>query len=359
MKIIHTGDIHIGSAMQNLPREKARLRKAEILDGFRRICAYAKEQGVTAVLIAGDLFDDDQTPTDIQREVFAAVAQAAPVLFFYVTGNHDEGANFSGAPENFVRFSQNRGWACYALGEGVTVSGMDAEYFSVRNFSALSLSPEHYNVALLHGDIHGGQNDKERIPLEYLQNKYIDYLALGHIHAADGEARRLDARGRYRYCGCPEGRGYDETGKKGFFLLEIDRGVLTEEKFYTFARREIVEKRVDISACRSYTDVERAVLAALQDENRENMLKITLCGSYIEGLRKDLPLLLSRVEGGFFHAKIVDESRLYIPPESYRNDCTERGEFIRLAARSNIDPQLLDEVLEVGLQALAGGEIEL
>ncbi len=359
MKIIHTGDIHIGSAMQNLPREKARLRRAEILDGFRRICAYAKERGVTAVLIAGDLFDDNETGADIKREVFSAIAQAAPALFFYVTGNHDEGAQLDGAPENFVRFSQNRGWASYALGEGVTVTGMDVEYFSAHNFSALSLNPDEYNIALLHGDIQGRQGEKESIPLGYLQNKYIDYLALGHIHMADGEAKRLDGRGRCRYCGCPEGRGYDEIGKKGFFLLEIDRGVLIGEKFYTFARREIVEKRVDISACPSYAQLESAVFAALQGENKDNIVKVILCGRYAEGMRKDLPLLTARLTDRFFHAKVADESRLYIPIESYRNDCTERGEFIREAARQNIEPTLLDEVLEVGLKALAGEEIEL
>ncbi len=359
MKILHTGDIHIGSAMQNLPREKAQLRKAEILDGFRRICAYAKENGVAAVLIAGDLFDGNAVASDIKREVFSAIAQAKPVLFFYVTGNHDEGAALENAPENFIRFSQNRGWASYALGEGVTVTGMDTEYFSTHNFSALTLSPDNYNIVLLHGDIQGKSGDRETLPLGYLQNKYIDYLALGHIHAADGVANRLDARGRYRYCGCPEGRGFDETGKKGFFLLEVDRGVLIDEKFYTFARREVVEKRVDISACKTYGDVETALLASLQGENRENLVKIILCGNYQEGLRKDLSLLSSRVCTLFFHAKIVDESRLYLPPESYANDATERGEFIREVARYNLEPSLKGEILEVGLKALAGEEIEL
>ncbi len=359
MKIIHTGDMHIGSAMQNLPREKARLRKAEILDGFRRICAYAKDNGVAAVLIAGDLFDDNQVSSDIKREVFAVIAQAKPALFFYVTGNHDEGAVLEGTPDNFFRFSQNRGWASYALGDEVTLTGMDMQYFSAHNFSALALSPDRYNLVLLHGDVQGKQGDKETIPLGYLQNKYIDYLALGHIHAPDGQAKRLDGRGRYRYCGCPEGRGYDETGKKGFFLLEIERGVLINEKFYTFARREIVETRVDISACRTYADIENAALQALQSVLKENIVKVILCGSYREGMRKELPMLSACLNERFFHIKITDESRLYLSPESYANDCTERGEFIRETQRYDIDPLLKEEILEVGLKALAGEEIEL
>ena len=359
MKIIHTGDIHIGSAFQSLPRDKERLRKAEILDGFRRICAYAKENGVAAVLIAGDLFDTNEIAADLRREVYAAIEQAKPVLFFFITGNHDTGIALENAPENFLRFSQNHAWASYALGEGVTVTGMDFADFSAQNFSALTLSPENYNIVMLHGNIQGAQGEKESLPAGYLQNKYIDYLALGHIHAPDTVAQRLDLRGRYRYCGCPEGRGFDETGKKGFFLLEIERGALINEKFYTFARREIVEVRVDISACTSYADIENGVFATLQTQRKENIVKVALCGTYKEGMRKELPLLSSRLCERFFHAKVVDESRLYIDPNSYANDCTERGEFIRETQRYNIEPSLKDEILEIGLKALAGEEIEL
>ncbi|MBQ7923921.1 MAG: metallophosphoesterase [Clostridia bacterium] len=359
MKIIHTGDIHIGSVLHNLPSDKASLRKAEILDGFRRICAYAKDNGVTAVLIVGDLFEENEIASDLKKEVFTAIEQAKPVLFFYVTGNHDIGISLGQTPENFLRFSQNKGWASYALGENITVTGLDAEYFSAHNFSALSLSPDNYNIVLLHGDIQGKQGGKDTLPAQYLQNKYIDYLALGHIHTPDAVAKRLDARGRYRYCGCPEGRGFDETGKKGFFLLEIERGALIDEKFYTFARREAVEKRVDISACNGYADIEAAALTALQNERKENVIKLVLCGTYKEGMRKDTRLLASRLCERFFHVKVVDESRLYIDSNSYMNDCTERGEFIREIAKYNIDPLLKEEILEVGLKALAGEEIEL
>ncbi|MBE5745197.1 MAG: hypothetical protein E7355_03565 [Clostridiales bacterium] len=359
MKVIHTGDIHLGSPLHNLPREKEQLRKAEILDGFRRVCAYAKDSGVTAVLIAGDLFDDSDVESSLIREVFFAIESAKPTLFFYVTGNHDKHVLLENAPDNFLRFSQNHGWGSYSIGEGITVTGMDFADFSAHNFGALSLSPDAYNIVLLHGDMQGKREDKETLPVEYLQNKYVDYLALGHIHAPDGVAKRLDSRGRYRYCGCLEGKGFDEVGKKGFFLLEIERGVLIDEKFYTFARREVVEKRVDISACNSYADIERAAEAALCAESKENVIKLVLCGTYKEGMRKELALLSSRLCQRFFHVKAVDESRLYIDANSYANDCTERGEFIRETQRYDIEPSLKDEILEVGLKALAGEEIDL
>ena len=59
MKIIHTGDIHIGAAMKSLPPDKTDLRKREIMDGFKNLAAFARDNGVQAVLIAGDLFDEN------------------------------------------------------------------------------------------------------------------------------------------------------------------------------------------------------------------------------------------------------------------------------------------------------------
>ena len=359
MKIIHTGDIHLGIPLHHLPREKEKLRKAEILDGFRRLCAYAKSNAVTAVLIAGDFFDDSEMESSLIKEVFAIIEQAKPTLFFFVSGNHDEGINLTGAPDNFLRFCKNHGWTSYALGDNVTVTGMDFADFSAHNFSALALNPDNYNIVMLHGSIQGRQEDKETLPVGYLQNKYIDYLALGHIHMPDGESKRLDSRGKYRYCGCLEGKCFDEIGKRGFFLLEIERGTIISEKFYTFARREVVEKRVDISACNSYADIEAGVFSALSGENTENVLRLVLCGNYKEGVRKELALLSSRLCERFFHAKVVDESRLYIDANAYKNDCTERGEFIRELARCQIDARLKEEILEVGLKALAGEEIDL
>ena len=141
--------------------------------------------------------------------------------------------------------------------------------------------------------------------------------------------------------------------------MHIERGTLIDEKFYTFARREIVEKRVDISSCNSYADIENAVSACLQGERAENVIKVVLCGSYKEGMRKEIPLLSSRLCERFFHVKVTDESRLFIPPNSFINDCTERGEFIREIQKYDIEPSLKDEILEIGLKALAGEEIEI
>ena len=122
MKIIHTGDVHIGSALKSLPSEKARLRRAELLDGFFSLCAYAKAENVGAVLMAGDLFDSNQVSSQTVQDVFSSIRSASPVPFFYVSGNHDNVVALPTLlPDNFHVFSQfelcsyNRGRLIFSL----------------------------------------------------------------------------------------------------------------------------------------------------------------------------------------------------------------------------------------------------
>lgn len=359
MKIIHTGDIHLGSPLRGLPADKAKLRQAEIVDGFRRLCTYARENSVQAVLLAGDLFDEKLASSALRADVLTAIECAAPTCFFYVSGNHDKnvlpGENL---PKNLYLFSKNHGWHSYELPENVAITGMDACDLRAEAYVALRLLPERFNIVVMHGDIAHTQG-VESIRLQDLQNKHIDYLALGHIHIPMMTAERLDGRGRYRYCGCLEGRGFDECGKRGFFLLDVRGGKLAGEQFISLAKRDVVLCHADISACKSYYDVETAALSALSGAKKEDMVKLMLCGNHEAGLRKDVSLLSARLSEQFFHVKVVDESRVRIDYERYKNDLSERGEFVREVGRYNLTEEERTEILDVGLKALAGEDIDL
>ena len=361
MKIIHTADTHLGSALRGLSTEKAELRRAELLDGFRNLCAYARDNGVAAVLIAGDLFDENKASRQLRREVFAAMDAASPVCFFYVSGNHDDGMDISDdLPANLYTFSQNRGWNSYDLPENITVTGIDAKYLTPEHYEALQLRYERFNILMLHGEIARGESKTaDGISLSRLQNKAVDYLALGHIHQPMTQAERLDGRGRYRYSGCPEGRGYDECGKRGVFLLDIQNGRVVNELFLSFAKREVCERSADISACLDYYEIERTVQNALEGVRAVDMVKLTLCGKHKAGLRKDISLLSARLNNAYFHAKVTDEAKAVIDYSAYQNDLSERGEFVRELSRCALSEEERVEILDVGLKALAGEDIDL
>ena len=345
--------------MRGLPTEKAKLRQAEIVDGFRGLCMYARENNVQAVLIAGDLFDENQTGVSLRADVLTAIERAAPVCFFYISGNHDRNALATEVlPKNLYLFSKNHGWHSYELPENVSVTGMDTCDLRADAYAALRLLPDRFNIVMMHGDVARPQG-ADGVSLQALQNRNIDYLALGHIHIPTMKAERLDGRGRYRYCGCLEGRGFDECGKRGFFLLDVRGGRLVDEQFISLSKRDVVLCRADISACKSYYDVETAALSALSGVKKEDMVKLVLCGNHEAGLRKDLPLLSARLSEQFFHVKVVDESRVRIDYERYKNDLSERGEFVREVGRYNLTEEMRAEILDVGMKALAGEDIDL
>ena len=352
MKIIHTGDVHIGSALSALPPEKAEIRKREIFEGFVALTRYAMENGVSAVIIAGDLFDENGVAPHWKRETLDCIAAAAPVRFFYVSGNHDNALEFSDPlPNNLYTFSQDHGWYSYDLGENITLTGADSRNFAQAFASPLRLPQSKYNIVTLHGG--------DDIPLSALADRNVDYLALGHIHKPMPKTEKLDFRGVYRYCGCPEARGFDEVGARGFFLLDIRSGRLVDEKFLSLAKRMVAEVRVDITACQTYLDVENAVMNATATVSSDDMVKVVLCGNPRAELRKDIPLLCARLCERFFFAKIEDISRPYIDPRAFANDLTERGEFVREVGRYEMNEDFRAEVLEVGLKALGGEEIDL
>lgn len=352
MKIIHTGDIHIGSALRSLPPEKAEIRKREIFEGFAALTCYAKENGVSAVIIAGDLFDENGVAPHWKKETLACIAAASPVRFFYVSGNHDSDVMFLGElPQNLFIFSHDHGWYSYDVGENVTITGADARNFTQAFASPLHLLQNRYNIVTLHGE--------KDVPFSYFNDKNVDYLALGHIHKPMPKAEKLGYRGVYRYCGCPEARGFDEVGARGFFLLEIRSGRLVGEKFLSLAKRMVVELHVDITACQTYADVENAVLGSAAQISPDDIVKVVLCGNPCAELIKDTSLLCERLCQKFFFAKIEDISRPYINPRAFENDLTERGEFVREVGRYEMNEDFRAEVLEVGLKALGGEEIDL
>lgn len=354
MKIIHTGDIHLGSAMKNLPQDKANLRKTEIIDNFRRLTLFARENKVAAILIAGDLFDEGEATASLKKEIATIISAAKPVCFFYIAGNHDDEFSFADRPDNLYLFSENHSWKSYDLQDNITLTGIDERNMREDAYQTLSLPSERYNIVMMHGPVANGE-----ISLSQLRDKNIDYLALGHIHLPSLNAERLDSRGHYRYCGCLEGRGFDECGKRGFFLLEIENGRLRSETFMSLSKREICERPVDISGCSTYYELERRIEENLIGERRENILKILLRGQYPIGLNKDLPLLTARMNERFFYVKIVDESRVFIDYRQFENDLSERGEFVREVGRYEMNEELRAEILDVGLKALAGEEIDL
>ncbi len=220
MKIIHTADVHLGSKMDSkFSKEIADERKAELRNTFKRLVEYAKENDVSVIMLCGDVFDSDR-PFKKDKDFFYSIVAANPEIdFLYLKGNHDISDSIpEELPQNLKLFSGQ--WTTYSYGNVVICGTELCPANSSSYYSSLILDEEKYNIVMLHGQISDSLSGGD-INLKKLKNKNIDYLALGHIHKLS--QGQIDERGEYVYCGCLEGRGFDEPGEHGFVLLNAEK----------------------------------------------------------------------------------------------------------------------------------------
>ena len=357
MRLIHCSDLHLDSKMEsNLSADQARERNGEICTAFARMVRWACDNGVAGVLLAGDLFDTCRVSEKTADFVLDTLAQAGDLPFYYLRGNHDDSsAPFAGKtlPANLHCFG--KAWTSYDLGD-VTITGLELDRDNWNTcYDDLKLEEDRVNIVMLHGQT-STQPGEELVALPRLKGRHIDYLALGHIHSYQSE--RLDQRGQWCYCGCLEGRGFDECGEKGFVLLNVEKGRV-EGALMPFATRRLHEVRVDISDCVTVTQLQQALTAAAAGISADSLVKFTLTGTYTPETQKDLGFLTKLMSQRFWFVKIKDESRFRIEKADYEHDISLKGQFIRLVMASDKTEEQKAQIICAGLQALTGEEVTL
>ena len=345
MKIIHCADIHLGAPINAFPKEISEGRKREVRNTFLRMVNYAREGGVKVILLAGDVFDRDK-PFKKDVDFFYDVVESNPDIdFLYLRGNHDsEGEAKTLA--NLKTFSTE--WQSYEYGD-LTISGIELVASNkISLYSTLSLNAKKKNIVMLHGQL------GEEINLVKLREKNIDYLALGHIHSyADGN---VDGRGRYAYSGCLEGRGFDETGVKGFVCIDVE-DTLTYT-FKPFSQRCIEEIELDVSDLKDGYQMARLARAKIPFK-KENIYRIRLVGE-VDAQTEEFAADAQRaLEGDCAYVSVKDKTKKKMDYALYDGDNSLKGEFVRTVLSSgDYTEEEKAQIIAYGLKALVGREVD-
>ena len=206
--------------------------------------------------------------------------------------------------------------------------------------------------------LHGDATDSfgmDKVKIDNLKNKNIDYLALGHIHKY--QAGRIDDRGVYAFPGCLEPRGFDECGEKGFIVLDIENKKLSYE-FIPFSTRTIIERNVDVTGAKDFYDIERIVKQAVYKFDKKNILRINLIGELEAGIdfdESDIEVSLST----FFFVNVKNKTTLKINIDDYNDDKSLIGEFIRgIYNNPNYSLEDKHKLINMGLRAINGKEVD-
>lgn len=327
MRILHAADLHLDSAFAGLAEEKAALLRQESRDILRRMVDWANDHAVDVMLLSGDLFDSDRMYSQTARTLAQALARFRGRIFLS-PGNHDFYAPGSGYdavdwPENVHIFTSRRPQTVLLRSLNASVTGAaftaaeEWEPFDGASFSG-GVAP--IRLGVLHGEVTRGESKYRAIPPAEIEKTNLTYLALGHVHRCAGVQRAGNTA--YAYPGCLPGRGFDETGDKGFLYGEITPEKV-ELEFIPFAPRRYQSVTADITD----RDPADAVRQALDPDCGQDICRVLLTGSRRENF--SLSALTSELSGLCAALELTDET---YPEEDIWARCGEdslRGLFLQ------------------------------
>ena len=359
LKFIHGADFHLDSAFAALPPRQAAARRRESRELPQRLANYVNQNGIELVLLAGDLFDSASAYRDTAESLSAALGQMAAQVYI-APGNHDwygPGSPYLTVqwPDNVHIFTQPHleamAWPEKRLvlhGAAFTASEQSAGFLS--GFAAPKDGNLH--IGLLHGEIDPAEARYDPIWKEEIAASGLAYLALGHIH------KRTEpltcGRTVCAWPGCPEGRGFDELGEKGFYEGTVADSGTVSLRFVPFARHRYEVVTVDVTGQAPLAAVEAALPAR---GTAGDLYRVLLTGETGEGGGEAAAIREALAER-FYALEVRDNTRMAEDVWRRAGEDSLRGLFLRTlrekldAASDESERETITQAARFGLAAL-------
>lgn len=305
IKIVHIADVHFeNSDHGQLPAFKNLLEESRAA-AFEDAVSFAVSKRADLFVIAGDLFDGEKltlkTVMQLNDSLRYLLDQGVrPVL---AAGNHDpmdfydkwdiqlpdECIVFGPEPERLVLSSRD--------GEKYTLNGCSHEKDGIidnRGARYPVAAAKMVNIGVLHGTVEQWIDDEEPympVSVDALLEKQYHLWCLGHIHKRK-EIREINGF----YPGSLIGNKLGETGPKGLYYYELNRGHLSYE-FVPMAKLIFEPLLINIEAEMDLSSLDE--LTALVLKKMDSIRKKAEIDTGIEGM-----LVV-------YHLKISGRSNLY------------------------------------------------
>lgn len=359
VRILHAADFHLDSAYGALTEEQARQRRQESRALVGRLVDYANDHGVQLLLLAGDLFDSDDTFAQTGELLAQALGRFSGRTVI-TPGNHDcynarSAYTRVAWPENVHIFTEDR------------LSRFDFPEYRCTVYGAAFTGPEAsecrlpeglmddgwVHLGVLHGDLGVKDSRYRSVFTEQIARSGLDYLALGHVHACSGVLHA--GQTAYAYSGCLEGRGFDELGEKGFLLGDVEQG-RADLQFVPFASHRYELVQVDVTDQRPVD----AVINCLPADTTADIYRIILSGEADE--RIQLGLLQRELEDRFYQLELRDQTRMRQDIWEKCGEDSLRGLFLqqmreKYERADEEERRTIEQAVRFGLAAMDNREI--
>ena len=383
VRFLHLADVHLDTAFEGRSAALRDHLRDALRTAFERAVDCAIDEDVHAVLLAGDLFDDDRLSVATEAFLVDQVQRLddAGIDTVYVTGNHDPGGSgFRAAkidwPDRFHYVDDRSPTTIEVTGPDGTpratvVAAGHVDAHEDTNLAARFPEAEGPGptIGLLHAHVTSASqvaaHDRYApCTSEDLRAPGYDYWALGHIHTR----QQVDEQANAWYPGNLQGRSPRETGARGGLLVTLDDGAEPDVEFRSFA-----PTRWDALVLDDLDDVEtvQALAQRAQSAYRETaeadasgsatatdwLLRVVLRGpcpladelaspDQVQELEQVMSERLSLGSGQTVQDVEVRTRHLVPPvnPDAYRDETHLAGEVLALLERARTDEDTLDDV---------------
>ncbi|RST83127.1 DNA repair exonuclease [Aquibium carbonis] len=312
-RFVHTADLHLDSPLRSLAMRNSDL--AELIGDATRqaliaIVDLCIDEQVDALIIAGDLYDGDQTSMKTARFLAGQMQRLheAGIETFIIRGNHDALSRITQElilPPTVTVFGDRTHAVDLVNGDlALSIHGLS---FAKPHAPESLLdkyrrpAPDTVNIGIMHTSLAGAPGHDHYAPCKAsdLHGWGFDYWALGHVHV-----RAQHAGDRVVIMpGMPQGRDINEAGEKTVTLVTVkdDRSLTVEERATSIAQFERIA--VDLSSAATWRGAAELIeegIGIARDRTRSGhlvgRLRLTGATPLAWQLRRDRDLLLAETE---------------------------------------------------------------
>lgn len=279
-RFVHTADVHLDSPLRSLALRDPDL--AELIGNatrraFVNTIDLCLDEQVDALLLAGDLYDGEQTSMKTARFLAEQLRRLHEVNIrtFIIRGNHDalskithelvfpETVHVFGGRAEAVAIDRSKSDIPVVV-HGLSFAKPHAPESLVSKYKPPTEGA--VNIGLMHTSLGGAVGHDPYAPCSVsdLQATGFRYWALGHVHkrsVVDGECTIVMP-------GIPQGRHINESGPKSVSLVTVadDGSILIEERDVSIAQFDRVF--IDATGIDDWRDMATAITEKLREARK-------------------------------------------------------------------------------------------
>jgi predicted phosphodiesterase len=227
-RFLAAADLHLGRPIASLPEAlRGEAHTLGPLGALERIVDLALQERVDAVLLAGDVVDDDGAYFEVFSAIQSATARLDGIPIIAVAGNHDAAVlpKLAEAIDGLTLIGAGGRWQSVDLPTAagtVQVLGWSFPQSHHRDSPFQTPPPraDGPRIGLLHGDLDTTSSVYAPFTRAELREHAADAWLLGHVHVPSSGGLAMDRPAGYLGSAC--GLDPSESGPRGAWVVTLD-----------------------------------------------------------------------------------------------------------------------------------------